>query len=264
MAKIQNTLGKVQILSGFSLKVIGVALMVIDHLYEMFAPFGVPLVFHMIGRACLPIFLFMVSEGFYYTHSRKKYLLRLLIGFWGMGLGNLLLSKLMPLDDVVLANNVFGTLFLSALYMYMRELAIEGWKTKKPHLVLLAAAGVLLPLLSSYFIMFIINVSIPVAQVAILLLPSILLTEGGFAAVILCFLFYLFHDVHPLIRMIPLAVVSIMSALGGGFQWMMIFAIIPLLMYNGTAGKKSKWFFYIFYPAHIYAFYMLSFLMHSL
>jgi hypothetical protein len=35
------------------------------------------------------------------------------------------------------------------------------------------------------------------------------------------------------------------------YQWMMIFSLFFILMYNGKEGKKHKWFFYIFYPAHI-------------
>ncbi len=37
-------------------------------------------------------------------------------------------------------------------------------------------------------------------------------------------------------------------------QWMMIFAIIPILMYNGKQGLKNKFtkcLFYVFYPAHL-------------
>jgi len=38
------------------------------------------------------------------------------------------------------------------------------------------------------------------------------------------------------------------------YQWMMVFAILPILMYNGKLGLKNKftkWMFYIFYPAHL-------------
>jgi hypothetical protein len=39
---------------------------------------------------------------------------------------------------------------------------------------------------------------------------------------------------------------------------MMVFAAVPLWMYNGLRGKGSKYFFYIFYPAHIYLFYAIA------
>ncbi|WP_252248123.1 TraX family protein [Clostridium sp. ZBS20] len=37
-------------------------------------------------------------------------------------------------------------------------------------------------------------------------------------------------------------------------QWMSVFAIIPILMYNGKLGLKNtftKWMFYIVYPLHL-------------
>jgi hypothetical protein len=56
-----------------------------------------------------------------------------------------------------------------------------------------------------------------------------------------------------------------LSALLGGIQvqWMMVFAAIPLLLYSGKRGHGNpmfnKWFFYIFYPAHIYVLYIIAY-----
>jgi hypothetical protein len=41
-------------------------------------------------------------------------------------------------------------------------------------------------------------------------------------------------------------------------QWLMVFAIIPIILYNGKRGKvqkAGKYFFYVYYPAHIYLLY---------
>ncbi|RDC48304.1 conjugal transfer protein TraX, partial [Acinetobacter sp. RIT592] len=62
---------------------------------------------------------------------------------------------------------------------------------------------------------------------------------------------------------IAMGLFVLMSAIGPNFieaatlwdyQWMMVFAIIPILMYNGKLGlsnKFIKWMFYWFYPIHL-------------
>jgi len=41
------------------------------------------------------------------------------------------------------------------------------------------------------------------------------------------------------------------SFLFQNYQWMLIFALLFILFYNHKEGKKHKYFFYVFYPAHI-------------
>lgn len=40
-----------------------------------------------------------------------------------------------------------------------------------------------------------------------------------------------------------------------------IFSIIPIMLHNGERGRGSKYFFYLFYPAHIYILYLISYFM---
>jgi hypothetical protein len=47
------------------------------------------------------------------------------------------------------------------------------------------------------------------------------------------------------------------------FQWLMVFAAIPLFLYNGKRGRGGKYFFYIFYPAHIYLFYVIAWFLNA-
>ena len=253
---------KYQFLTGYSLKMLGVALMVIDHIHQMFGVFGIPHWVNIPGRACLPIFLFMASEGFHYTRSRKKYLLRLLVAFWFMGAGNMLLTYLFPIDDIQLINNVFGTMLLSVFYMWMIDILKNGAKQKKIPTILFALGGMTLPLLSYLvFLWAFSGDSLIVMRLVLLFMPTIFTVEGGFASVLLAVSFYLLRN-HRLLQMIPLILVSILAFFGGGYQWLMCIAIVPILLYNGKPGKKSKNFFYIFYPAHIYLFYIISYFFH--
>ncbi|MBM6827868.1 hypothetical protein H6A13_12345, partial [Mordavella massiliensis] len=37
-----------------------------------------------------------------------------------------------------------------------------------------------------------------------------------------------------------------------------VFSAVPMLLYNGKPGRRMKYFFYIFYPAHLLILYGIS------
>ena len=65
-----------------ALKLIAIAAMTVDHvawlLFPGYPAAAVPVIMHIIGRITCPIMCFFIAEGFYHTHDRKKYALRLL------------------------------------------------------------------------------------------------------------------------------------------------------------------------------------------
>ena len=65
------------------LKLIAIIAMTIDHIADLLYP-GMPNnmisnIMHIIGRLTAPIMFFFICEGFYYTKSLKKYIVRLFI-----------------------------------------------------------------------------------------------------------------------------------------------------------------------------------------
>ena len=42
------------------------------------------------------------------------------------------------------------------------------------------------------------------------------------------------------------------------YEWLSVFAVFFMLLYNGQRGRGLKRLFYIFYPAHVYLLYALS------
>ncbi|HCM90724.1 MULTISPECIES: TraX family protein [Vagococcus] len=246
-------------ITGTQLKFIGIVLMVFDHVHQMFNYAGVPLWFGMLGRLVLPVFLFMAAEGFYYTRDRKKYMLRLLIGFWMMNILSLIFERTFPMENVQLINNVFGTLLLATMMMSM----IDSLKEKK---ILKALIMVILPTISTILFLLFFSTNPMLAVYTSMIFPSFITVEGGFLVVILGAVLYLFREKRYL-QYLAILLVGLISTgfnftnlLSGNHQWMMIFSIFLIALYNGQRGKGSKYFFYIFYPAHIYILYILSYL----
>ena len=62
-------------LTSFQLKCIAVVTMVIDHIGAILYPGD--LIFRYIGRIAFPIFCFLLVEGFFHTHDRIQYMIRL-------------------------------------------------------------------------------------------------------------------------------------------------------------------------------------------
>ena len=81
-----NPFAKYQVLSGSTLKVLAAATMLIDHTagallsknpVELFSIAGRTVTLYMIlrtiGRVAVPIFAFLLTEGFMHTRNRKSY-----------------------------------------------------------------------------------------------------------------------------------------------------------------------------------------------
>lgn len=259
---------KWQCLDTTALKLLAAALMFFDHVHQMFAAQGAPLWLTMLGRPVFPLFLFAAAEGFHYTRDRKKYLKRMLFCSWGMTVGTFLLQMAVPNREVVLMNNAFGTFFLSALYMQSWDWFYQGIREKRWKLVLRGILCCFIPVLTALPLFLLggltAKVILPLPLVRLLamfalLLPNILAVEGGVAMIALGTAFYIFRK-HRWAQVLVLLLLSVADyrISGGGIQWMMCFAAIPMLLYNGEKGRGWKNFFYFYYPAHIAVLYLMS------
>lgn len=101
----------------------------------------------MLGRPVLPIFFFLCSEGFHYTHSRTKYLLRLGIASVLMSVANMTIMLIFNMDDVVLTNNAFCTIFTAAVAICGIEKLKKGKFIPAVIILLLPAVTIFCPLL---------------------------------------------------------------------------------------------------------------------
>jgi len=255
------------------IKIIAIILMVFDHVYQMWVPVGAPVWLKWLGRPVFPMFLFVMAESFYYTRSRKKFLIRLLLAACFMSVFNVVLSTILPnpYPNVVLMNSAFMTFFVAGLYMLFWDMLVAGIKEKKAGKIIGSVLLFLVPVLTAapVFLMAGLAGKIPLWLFRILLtvgmaIPSIMTAEAGAIMVPLALLFYALRKWRwaQIAALAAVTVVELALDLSAGrvisIQWMMIFAVIPILLYNGEKGRGMKYFFYIFYPAHIYILYIAA------
>ena len=228
---------------------------------------GVPHWIDLFGRPVFPLFLFLAADSFYYTHSKKGYIKRLLFASWGMTILTFMVQRLVPNDTIMLANNAFNTFFVVAIYMLSWDYIKAGIRKKNKKDIGKAALFMLLPIL---FMLPMVLMSYLISSGSTsggllqtlafisMLLPNPVSVEGGLLYVLMGILLYIFRKN----RHIQIAVVIVVGAIAyfrfGGVQWAILLALIPMVLYNGQKGKGFKNFFYIFYPTHIIALYLLA------
>jgi hypothetical protein len=266
-------------LDATQLKLIACALMVCDHIHQMFSSAEHPMWWlTYLGRLVFPIFLFLMADSFHYTRSRKKLILRLLYGSWFMNLGNYIFGVVLfpPTGgEIILINNVFSTFVIVTLYMLFWDMLVKGIKEKNVKRVIAAVLLCFVPVLTMLPLVLAISFAgageAP-AWVAWFVriysfVPNIMFVEGGPRYIALGVLLYIFRrrrwaQFAVLAAFSVWFFVSAYSTLGiFDYQCLMIVAIIPLFFYNDQKGKGMKEFFYVFYPAHIYVLFTLSMLL---
>ncbi|WP_053954989.1 TraX family protein [Inediibacterium massiliense] len=253
--------------TGFQLKMIGLILMIFDHIHEFFNFRGdIPVAFNWVGRIVAPIFIFMTVEGFVRTKNRKKYMLRLYIGSLVMSFGNLFFSKYFPrTDSFGLMNNIFSTLLMIIIYLSMVEYLTKAIKEKSMANIIKGVGLFILPIALG-MIMFM-NITVPGMMHLIFMIPTPMIVEGGPVFVLLGIVMYLLREdrkklviVYSILSILLMFTgdMSIKGLFFNNYQWMMVFSAPLFYLYNSQKGKGMKYLFYTFYPAHIYVFYLIS------
>lgn len=266
-------------MSTTTLKLIALALMFLDHIYEFFP--GAPIVLTWLGRISAPLFFFCTAWGFYHTHNRRGYLLRMYLCSVLMGTLDLILNLSISQPVVPVINNIFTTLFLVCLFIYLWELGKKPWQKA---LLVLAYLGI-----NAAALFLIVGVASPLLygvlsretyQLAITmvggLLPNILTCEGSYLTVLMGLALYFCKDSRKKLiggyGLYWLGSLLLMVNMGMAqgvtdwyqflfhqvYQWMEIFSLPLMLQYNGQKGRGYKALFYLFYPAHIVVLFYLG------
>ena len=104
-------------LNSFQLKVIALVSMVVDHMGVVFFPDQVWM--RMVGRISMPIFVFMLVEGYKRTKNLRKYQIRLVVAAVVMAIGNEIVGNVLGIE---ISNNMFLTLFMVLVFLELVEL----------------------------------------------------------------------------------------------------------------------------------------------
>lgn len=264
-------------LSASGLKWIALVLMVLDHVHYFFAYTGmVPEWFSMAGRLSAPLFLFCLVEGFTHTRDRRKYFIKVyVIHLLMSGLLFLMICGVLVRPDGFYPMNGMMTAFaiLMIVFQGMDWLAERRWG--------LGLAAVVLPLAWPLLAGLLMQ-GMPVLQMPLLVLGYTFLPmwnsnpDAGISVILTGILLYAFRRNRRaqagafagFTLLYYLGYVGLMASQLPDFRWTQIFtryyewygalAALLMLCYNGERGWGPKRFFYLFYPAHVYILYALS------
>lgn len=227
-------------LNQFQIKILMAFLMVFDHIHYIPNLLSGPVVgiFHVITRIVGVWFAYCAVDGVMHTHNIKKYSIRLFTWAGIMLIGNQILNNMYSVKKIYITNNIFMTIAVGVLMI----------------VILRKINNKLISYLSTAFIF----------------LAGALFTEGGLTILPFMLITYLTYNKRKT-RNISYIVLSILlfltsfndygdisstlDMLAFNSDFMFIFVLPFIYLYNGERGadsKFSKYFFYVFYPAHLW------------
>ena len=277
-------------LTGTALKTIALVLMVMDHIHYFFEFTGVvPEWFSMLARLSAPLFLFCTVEGFAHTHDRRRYFLRI----WAIG------TAMGTVEFFMIYAGAFrrgdGFYPLNAIFQDLMLLCIiwQGIDWLRQRRFVRGALAAAMPILWPFCIVALLMLfpKIQDAPIGSAVLAWVItaplplwtsITDGGWSFLAGGIVLYALYN-HKRLRLVVWAAMTFLcdfvlvylqvhglpdfafsQMFTVYYEWLGVFAVIGMALYNGQRGSGHKQLFYWFYPAHIYLLYGASCLVYTL
>ena len=238
---------KSKILNSNQLKLIAIIAMTVDHIaWAMFDGYPsalLPLVMHIIGRLTCPIMCYFIAEGYHYTRNINKYTFRLFA------------FAFVSHFAYIFASNDFVDFksFIPFYYGNFLNQTSVMWSLAWGLVMLRIADSKRIK--SIYKVLFVILICIITLPsdwscIAALCIMAIGTNRGDFRKQMSWMIFY--------VALYSLVYFFAIDKAYGILQMGVVLSIPVIAMYNGKRGKNPKinkfmkWFFYIFYPLHLF------------
>ena len=238
---------KSKILNSNQLKLIAIIAMTVDHIaWAMFDGYPsalLPLVMHIIGRLTCPIMCYFIAEGYHYTRNINKYTFRLFAFAFVSHFAYIFASN----DFVDFKSfipfyygnflNQTSVMWSLAWGLVMLRIA-DSKRIKSIYKVLLVILICIITLSSDW------------SCIAALCIMAIGTNRGDFRKQMSWMIFY--------VALYSLVYFFAIDKAYGILQMGVVLSMPVIAMYNGKRGKNPKinkfmkWFFYIFYPVHLF------------
>ncbi len=219
-------------MSIFVIKIIACMSMVLDHV-KYAIPETTCFATKYLGRIAFPLFAFLAAEGYCHTSNLKKYYQRLI-----------LFALISQIPFMLFRSLVGNWLMLSIMFTLLLGLI---------------AITIFDKLGKKY------NVSIPLV-ILVIYLGKLLCVDYSYYGVTAVFVLYVCRN-RKILRILIFALLNLIYyyprltvyySVSNVISY--VCATLPvflLLVYNGKLGRKTKYIYYIFYPAHMLILYII-------
>ncbi len=238
----RQTLKSCKCLNSFTLKLIAIICMTIDHIGAVIGTKYVDGKLYLsgafkadfyrilrdIGRIAFPIFCYLIVEGYYHTSNVWKYTLRLFIFALISQIPFSLATHKTPFNFSSL--NVFFTLCMGLLCVILFPIKSESRHT---------------PAQTAFSFISIIGISA---------LSVLLNTDYSIFGILLILIFYIFRG-EPVKIFIAMLICIVLFE--NPQELFALISIIPIALHNGKKGPSVKYAFYVYYPLHLTILYFI-------